>query len=63
MHYGFSLPMKTFIQPPSREAALTPADHAHARYPDLPPALAEHLWLDHIIPWTKQVELLHLIDP
>lgn len=39
------------------------ADHARARYPDLPPTLVEHLWLDHIIPWTKQVELHHLISP
>ena len=39
------------------------ADHARAHHPDLPPALVEHLWRTHIIPWTKQVELHHLLHP
>lgn len=39
------------------------ADHARAHCPTLPPALVDHLWRTHIIPWTKQVELHHLLHP
>ncbi|MBR3583524.1 MAG: hypothetical protein IKO01_08820, partial [Kiritimatiellae bacterium] len=39
------------------------ADYARAHHPTLPPALADHLWRTHIIPWTKQVELHHLLHP
>ena len=50
--------------PPAEERVLRRvADHARTRYPDLPPPLVGHLWRSHIIPWTKQVELHHLIAP
>lgn len=39
------------------------ADHARAHQPDLSPTLVDHLWRTHIIPWTKQVELHHLLAP
>ena len=39
------------------------ADHARAHHPTLPPSLVDHLWRTHIIPWTKQVELHHLLHP
>ena len=31
--------------------------------PDLPPGLAPLLWREYLIPWTKQSEVAHLLDP
>ena len=31
--------------------------------PDLPPGLAPLLWREYLIPWTKQSEVAHLLEP
>lgn len=54
--------MSLLTDAPAEERVLRRvADHARAHHPDLPPSLVDHLWRTHIIPWTKQVELDHLL--